>query len=329
MELQSRETDQAPPGRADLQALEAATTAIDDTKRTLLKRLLAAVVIGITGTKCGALGQATKKEKNYEGDPRYQQFTKELRDTIYVAEYTVKLIQNYAKETLQTHDPVKIFAFGEEFRRASADIGENLEKLIEDHDRLIAEIQATDPDLAEAISGKSEEIATAKENLAAQLTALFYKYVSACDELISKVNEGTFKQEVLEQKGIMLVFLSAEWCPPCKFVTPLIAEFGEQAKKAIEVKKVILSTEDHKDINLGIVSYLLGEGIMPRSLPSFILFISGKPGKVAIGAFNSIDEIQQFITQGLTDYMEKDLQKENPETVPDELINPDKSPIEI
>jgi len=86
------------------------------------------------------------------------------------------------------------------------------------------------------------------------------------------INQQSFKKEVIEQPGTVLVDFYAEWCGPCKMTSPIIDELSEEMK---DVKFVKVDVDANQD--------LAGEYSV-FSIPTFILFKDGKPAAQFVGA---------------------------------------------
>ncbi|MBQ3414270.1 MAG: thioredoxin [Clostridia bacterium] len=84
-------------------------------------------------------------------------------------------------------------------------------------------------------------------------------------------NDNNFNNEVLNEKGKILVDFYADWCGPCKMMSPIIDEIAEEIEN-ITVGKV------NVDENPEIASKY---GIM--SIPTIIIFENGMPQKKFIG----------------------------------------------
>lgn len=61
-------------------------------------------------------------------------------------------------------------------------------------------------------------------------------------EGLVKVNDDNFQAEVEGYDGVTLVDMSAEWCPPCKMLTPIVAEVAVEV--ADRAKVVALDVDE-------------------------------------------------------------------------------------
>ncbi len=57
-------------------------------------------------------------------------------------------------------------------------------------------------------------------------------------EKVHELNELNFESMVLKQKGTVLVDFTAEWCPPCKALAPVIERFAEKTWGQVVVGSV-------------------------------------------------------------------------------------------
>lgn len=83
--------------------------------------------------------------------------------------------------------------------------------------------------------------------------------------MMSKVmhlDNDTFKNEVLEGNGIVLVDFWAAWCGPCKMLGPILDEVSEE----VETKITKINVDDYPNLA---AEY----GI--RSIPTMIVFKDG------------------------------------------------------
>lgn len=82
-----------------------------------------------------------------------------------------------------------------------------------------------------------------------------------------------FKQEVLDEKIPVLVDFWAEWCVPCKMITPYVEEIEKEY--AGKIKVVSIDVDENQDIA---IQY----GIM--SIPTLGFFYNGEMVDQIIGA---------------------------------------------
>ena len=81
---------------------------------------------------------------------------------------------------------------------------------------------------------------------------------------IKNCNENDFENEVLKSNRPVIVDFWAEWCGPCKMLTPILEELSNEMKNEINVVKVNL--DDNQDLAM---KYSI------RSIPTLLLFKEG------------------------------------------------------
>ncbi len=89
---------------------------------------------------------------------------------------------------------------------------------------------------------------------------------------ILNVEDKNFKKKVLEAEKPVLCDFWAEWCGPCKQISPILSELAEDYKEKILVAKVNIDENPEVPSNYGIMS-----------IPTLILFKNGKSVSSQIG----------------------------------------------
>ena len=80
----------------------------------------------------------------------------------------------------------------------------------------------------------------------------------------------SFKSEVLEEKGLVLVDFWASWCGPCKMLGPILDELSDE----VTTKITKVNVDDYPNI-------AADYGI--RSIPTMIIFKDGEKVEQLIG----------------------------------------------
>jgi thioredoxin 1 len=87
------------------------------------------------------------------------------------------------------------------------------------------------------------------------------------------VTESNFDEEVLKSSLPVLVDFWAEWCMPCKMISPVIAEIAREQADRLKVGKVNVDSEGDLAARFGVVS-----------IPTLIVFKDGKIARQKVGA---------------------------------------------
>ncbi len=106
-------------------------------------------------------------------------------------------------------------------------------------------------------------------------------------EIIMAVIELTkenFDEIVKNSEKPVLVDFWAEWCGPCKMLTPVVHELAEETDEVI-FAKVNVDSEPDLAGNFGIMS-----------IPTLILFKNGEKSNVSVG-YKSKADLESFIKQ--------------------------------
>jgi thioredoxin 1 len=100
---------------------------------------------------------------------------------------------------------------------------------------------------------------------------LFHSYFMASPHIVT-LTQDNFENEVLHSAQPILVDFWAEWCGPCKMLTPILDELAEEYNGRVKIGKV--NIDDHQ----GLAAQY---GI--RSIPTLLLFHQGQVTDQLVG----------------------------------------------
>ncbi len=87
------------------------------------------------------------------------------------------------------------------------------------------------------------------------------------------LTDQNFQEEVLNSKTPVLVDFWAEWCAPCRIVSPIVDELAKEYGEKLKVGKLNVDENGHTAQNYGIMS-----------IPSLLIFKDGQVAKQMVGA---------------------------------------------
>lgn len=89
------------------------------------------------------------------------------------------------------------------------------------------------------------------------------------------INDNEFKTQVLEAQGPVVVDFWAEWCGPCKAMSPLVDELASEIGDAVKVVKVNIDESPNAPTKYGV-----------RGIPTFMIFKDGKVVDTKVGSMS-------------------------------------------
>ena len=89
---------------------------------------------------------------------------------------------------------------------------------------------------------------------------------------LKQVTDASFVDDVLNQKGVVVVDFWAPWCGPCRMVVPIAEEIARE-RNDIKVGKVNVDEQPELASRFGVVS-----------IPTLVVMKNGKIVDQAIGA---------------------------------------------
>lgn len=91
---------------------------------------------------------------------------------------------------------------------------------------------------------------------------------------VLKVNKENFETEVLNAQGTVLVDFFADWCGPCKMLSPVIDEIAEEHTE-LKVCKVNVDDEPELASRYGVMS-----------IPTLVVIRNGKEVNKSVGVIS-------------------------------------------
>lgn len=99
------------------------------------------------------------------------------------------------------------------------------------------------------------------------------------------INENEYEERT--KQGVILIDFFANWCAPCRMMTPILEEVAEELAGSIEIYKVDVDQDENLARKFGIMS-----------IPTIYLYVDGVIKEKHLGLWmkeDLIDTIKRYI----------------------------------
>ena len=97
------------------------------------------------------------------------------------------------------------------------------------------------------------------------------------------VNDDNFKKEVLDEKLPVLVDFWAEWCGPCRMISPVIGEIAKEYTGKLKVCKLNVDSGPNTASTYGVMN-----------IPTLVFFKNGQIVDKIVGALPKKDIVSRI-----------------------------------
>lgn len=101
----------------------------------------------------------------------------------------------------------------------------------------------------------------------------------------SQVNDQNFESEVLNSSEPVLVDFWAEWCGPCKMMSPLVDEIATELSGKVKVVKLNIDENPNTPTRYGI-----------RGIPTFMVFKNGELVETKVGGMSK-SQLSEWVSK--------------------------------
>ena len=100
---------------------------------------------------------------------------------------------------------------------------------------------------------------------------------------VLNITTENYEKEVLESDKTVLIDFYADWCGPCRMMSPIIDEIAEEMQDKIKVGKVNVDNNQELAMEYGVMS-----------IPTIVIIKNGKVEKTIVGVRDK-NEIKELL----------------------------------
>jgi thioredoxin 1 len=93
--------------------------------------------------------------------------------------------------------------------------------------------------------------------------------------MTQQVTDNDFETQVLKANGPVVVDFWAEWCGPCKAMSPLVDELAGEVEGKAKIVKINIDESPNAPTKYGV-----------RGIPTFMIFKDGKVVDTKVGSMS-------------------------------------------
>ncbi len=97
------------------------------------------------------------------------------------------------------------------------------------------------------------------------------------------VSDDSFDNDVLKAEGSVLVDFWAEWCGPCKMISPALEEIAKEMDGRVQIAKMNIDDNPRTPQKYGV-----------RGIPTLMLFRDGQVAATKVGAVPK-NQLQEWV----------------------------------
>jgi len=102
--------------------------------------------------------------------------------------------------------------------------------------------------------------------------------------MVDSVTDATFDHDVLKASGPVVVDFWAEWCGPCRMISPALEEISKSLNGKVKIVKLNVDENQNTTIKYNV-----------QSIPTLIMFKNGQLASRQVGAAPR-QKLEQWIT---------------------------------